>query len=240
MAIVRAIVQPVGNWIKAWVGPDYSIGHDAATATWGADPTHCTVGNSGLPYASHFTIYRALFKVDLTSLPPSSVIDSAVLSVHRSWAQTDLVTMEAVLVDGAGVPMDDSGYGTMLRRFTNCGSISIPAPFYTEGEDYQFALNPNGIAVLEAAAGGWAYFGIRLGSDINNIAPVPGQYKWWTFNYAADAEIAIDLKAARLVEEVFNVMVIILLAKFMLDDMPRAAGLFDNPSLKQPSKKALT
>jgi hypothetical protein len=192
MAVILATAQPLGDWIKAWDGPDYSIGHDAATATWEPDPAECVAGNSGLPYAAAFTIYRALFKVDLTLLPPSSIIHSATLRVHHSWARTDLVTMTVVLVNGAGVPMDNSGYGVMLGRTTNCGSITIPAPFYTEDTDYNFVLNSNGIAVLQAAVGVWAYFGIRLGSDINNMAPIPGQYKWWIFYYAADAEMEVE------------------------------------------------
>jgi len=200
MTTINVAAQPVGDWILAWEGwlHGWEYGHDAAEGTWGADPLHCTCGNSGLAYYTDYTIYRSLFKVDLTSIPPSAIVKGAVLSTYHCWAYAEdckigcgkCGDMTVVLVDGTGVPQTNAGYGVMLGRTTSCGSIIIPNGTYTVDEDYIFTLNPAGLAIIQANLGGWAYFGIRIYSDI--ISDPQCGYHWWTFNYDGDGEMDVD------------------------------------------------
>lgn len=188
---IQVDARPVGYWELSWEGWKYGwdYGHKAASAPWTSDPTLCRAANTGLPFYTDYTVIRGLLKIDLTSVPLGTVITEATLFVWHCSATAEAGNMEVVLVNGTNIPEDNSGYGVMLGRTVNCGSITVPMGVHAN-VDYEFVLNTKGLLVLQNAVGGYAYFGVRIATDINDDPQ--NNYNWWHFIYDSDAYIELD------------------------------------------------
>lgn len=185
---MQVTVTPVADWRVDWEGWLYGwdYGHDALTPVgfdgdwyYNTGLGYCRAGNSGLPYYTHHYIDRGLVKVDLTDVSLLSEIEEATLYATGASANSDVSSFSLVLVDGTDVSADTTGYGDLLSRTENCGSHYVPGGTYSLDYDFEIDFTEAGLAILNANRGGYAYFGLRLNTDINDQKQ--NTYNWINF-----------------------------------------------------------
>jgi hypothetical protein len=164
------LVDPRGYWSSGW-NLSYTIIHDLSPATWYTDSQTVYAAQSHDPDTDRFLIYRAMFNVDLTGQSSPIGITQAKFVCPFGWVRSTTRDIYIVLVNATDVTADNDGYGIMLNKTTNLGSLLVSAGYSFGYGLVEIPLNSAGIDFLEAHAGGTAQIGIRIDQDISATSP---------------------------------------------------------------------
>jgi len=188
MSINAPIETPYGNWESGWKDT-WDEAHDLISANYsaGASPNATQTYSGGL-----FLIKRGVFTVDLSDVPPGTNIERAKLYLEYASGKNETASaIQAVIVDGTGVPLNDGGYDDMMLKTTWYGSLAIPAYANYLGQVRNIPFNAVGRAALEAAIGGTLQLGLRMSEDISDTQPDPGQ-QYFNWNTSYDMYVRIN------------------------------------------------
>jgi len=172
--IVNILINPYAYWSIGGPGNDYLTDHNFPTAFF--SPAHNpSAQNTYDKRNDKYVIMRGIFALPLTSMSPTATITAAKLICPKTMAWATHTDFSAIILNATSVPYNISGYGAMLAKTFPLASHQFNHPLPITFQPITFTINATGIEFIQSKLGMTAWFGLRLSTDIDTIAPGYGE-----------------------------------------------------------------